>query len=102
MTSTCHTHGRVESNEPHQPARWFRYTDASSLGIEIAVAISVSAFAGRYVEEHWTHWSPWTTLIAIAIGIAAAGRAVVRTARNYKRQLAAETAEAQPPTEPAP
>lgn len=79
-------------DEPKPPAAWFRYADAASLGIEIAVSVSLCAFVGRYVEQNFTHWSPWTTLIAIGIGIGAATRAIVRTARNYKRQLAADAA----------
>lgn len=82
----------MSSDDAPKPAAWFRYADAASLGIEIAVSVSICAFAGRYVEQHFTHWSPWTTLIAIGIGLGAATRAVFRTARNYKRQLAADSA----------
>lgn len=92
----------MDRKEAHQPATWFRYTDASSLGIEIAASVSICAIAGRYIEENLTHWAPWTTLIAIGIGMGAAGRAIYRTARNYKRQLAAESAEAPHDRSPSP
>jgi len=92
-----HTRAMDEEDEkPIQRAAWFRYADASSIGIEIAAAISICAFAGRYLERNVTHWSPWTTLIAIAIGLGAAGRAIARTARNYKRQLAEQAAAESP------
>lgn len=84
----------MADSDPPKQAPWFRYADASSLGLEIAAAVTLSALAGQYLERHVTHWSPWTTLIAIGVGLGAAARAIVRTARNYRRQLA-EQAEAE-------
>jgi len=75
---------------PPKQATWFKATSSASLGIEIAVAISICALGGSYLERHVTHWSPWTTLIAIAIGIGAAAKAIIRTTRNYLRELEAE------------
>jgi F0F1-type ATP synthase assembly protein I len=72
---------------PPKRAAWFRATDASSIGIEIAVAITIGAVGGHYLERYVTHWSPWTSLLGIAIGLAAATKAVVRTARTYTREL---------------
>lgn len=91
------------SSAPPKRARWFVYTDASSLGIEIAVAITAGAIGGYYIERYLTHWSPWTMLIGFAFGIVVAVRAVLRTARAYQRSLrrdaaeAAAQAEARPP-----
>jgi F0F1-type ATP synthase assembly protein I len=87
------------SKPPEEPARprpkraaWFRYTDTASVGIEMVVAIAIGAFGGMWLERNVTHWAPWTTLLGIAVGLGAAVKAVVRTARNYKRELAAEAA----------
>lgn len=74
-------------------ARWFQLTEAASVGIEMAAAIAVGAFLGMYVQNHFTHWAPWTTLIGLGIGLAAAVLAVLRTARNFGRVIAAEEAE---------
>lgn len=80
---------RAEPNTaPPKRAAWFRYTDASSVGIEIAVTVTLGAVGGLWLERNVTHWSPWTTLIGVALGLAAAARAVLRTARSYRRELA--------------
>jgi F0F1-type ATP synthase assembly protein I len=81
------------TDPPPKRAAWFRNTDASSLGIEIVVAVTLGAVGGFYVERYVTHWSPWTMLIGLAAGIGAAIKAIVRTIRTYRRQLAAEANE---------
>ena len=68
-------------------AGWYTGSSASSVGIEIAVAISMGSVGGYYLEQHVTHWSPWTTIIGFLIGVGAAGSAVVRTAKTYKLEL---------------
>lgn len=85
------------SDEPKRPvvvqrARWFQLTEASSIGIEMAAAIGVGVFLGRWFERNVTHWAPGTTFVGLAIGIAAAAFAVVRTARNFSRVIADEEA----------
>lgn len=75
------------SGQPPRRAAWYRYTDAASIGIEIAVAVTIGAVGGYWLERNVTHWSPWTTLLGIAAGLGAAVKAVLRTARNYKREL---------------
>ncbi len=82
------------SQPPPQKAAWFRYTDAASIGIEIAVAISICSLGAMWLEANVTHWSPWTTLIGLGAGIVAAGKAVARTAKNHQAALR-EQAEAE-------
>jgi hypothetical protein len=79
------------SPEPVKRPRgtWFRATSASSIGIEIAVCIAFGAAAGRYIEREWTHFAPWTTLFGFFVGLAAAVKALIRTARQAKREIAA-------------
>jgi F0F1-type ATP synthase assembly protein I len=79
------------SSPPPKKAAWFRYTDAASIGIEIAVAITICSLGAMWLEANVTHWSPWTTLLGLLVGIVAAGKAVMRTARNHQAALAAET-----------
>jgi len=74
-------------------ARWFQLTEAASIGIEMAAAVGVGAFLGIYLERNVTHWAPWTTYIGLGIGLSAAVLAVIRTARNFTRMIAAEEAD---------
>jgi len=87
-------HGKRPPGSPRAPiverARWFQLSEAASIGIEMAAAVGIGAGLGMYVERHWTHWSPWTTFIGLGIGLAAAVLAVIRTARNFSRVIAAE------------
>jgi F0F1-type ATP synthase assembly protein I len=83
------------ARQPPKRAAWFRYTDTASVGIEMVLAVAIGAFAGMWLERNVTHWSPWTTLIGVGIGLGAAIKAVVRTARTYKRELAADREAAQ-------
>ncbi len=73
--------------KPHKPAMWYRYMDASSLGIEIAVSVVIGAAAGIWLERNVTHWAPWTSVLGMMLGVATAARAIVRTARSYTKQL---------------
>ena len=73
--------------KPVEPATWYRYMDASSLGIEIAVSVVIGAAAGMWLEKNVTHWAPWTSVIGMMVGVGTAARAIVRTARKYTKQL---------------
>jgi F0F1-type ATP synthase assembly protein I len=73
-------------------AKWFQMTEAASVGIEIAAAVGVGAGLGLYLQNNVTHWAPWTLYIGMSIGLGAATIAIVRTARNFTRVLAAEEA----------
>lgn len=77
---------------PPKRAVWFRYTDAASVGIEMVVAIAICALGALWLERNVTHWAPWTSLLGIAIGLGAAGKAVARAARSYRQQLAESAA----------
>lgn len=94
--STTSAPSTAAPDEPYVPpkrARWFVYTDASSLGIEIAVAVTAGAIGGYYVERYLTHWSPWTMLIGFALGVVVAVKAVLRTSRVYQASLRRDAAE---------
>lgn len=49
----------------------------------MAVAICLGAFGGKYVQDHWTHWKPWTMLIGLMIGIGAAALAILRVVNEH-------------------
>jgi len=84
--------------EPSSSARrkpdWWRYTNASSIGIEMAVAIVLGWWCGRWLETNVTHWKPWTSTIGLLFGCGAAGLAIRRTVREYRAELAAERKDA--------
>jgi F0F1-type ATP synthase assembly protein I len=73
---------------PQGRAEWFRYSSAASVGIEIAVAIVGCTLFASWLEREYTHWSPWTMLIGFGIGVGAAIKALVRTAKQYQREIA--------------
>lgn len=76
--------------EPVKKAAWVRGAEASSIGIEIAISICVPMVAAYYLELHVTHWSPWTTLIGVLLGLMVAANGVRRVARQYQAQLRAD------------
>src|SRR5512134_366887 len=84
-----HVYGDPERRMIDGKATWFRWASASSIGLEIAVAIVLCTLAARWFENEYTHWAPWTTLIGLAIGLGAATKAVLRTIRQYNRELEA-------------
>jgi F0F1-type ATP synthase assembly protein I len=73
---------------PHVRGKWFRYSSVSSVGIEMAVAIVGCTLLAGWLEREYTHWSPWTTLLGFGVGIGASIKALVRTAKQYQRELA--------------
>ena len=97
---------RLKSQRP-QRAPWFRYSDAASVGIEMVVAITICALGALWLERNVTHWSPWTSILGILIGVGAAAKAVLRAARIPERATPGSDAQSQqgaaadPSSEPA-
>lgn len=83
-----HVYGDPERRSEGGKAPWFRYTSSASVGIEIAVAIVGCTLLAHWIELRFTHWSPWTTVIGFGVGIGAAIKALVRTARQFQREVA--------------
>lgn len=83
-----HVYGNPERRRGGGKAAWFRYSSAASVGIEIAVAIVGCTLLAHWLELRFTHWSPWTTLIGFAVGVGAAVKALVRTAKQFQREVA--------------
>jgi F0F1-type ATP synthase assembly protein I len=85
-----------DPNNPRGRAAWFRYTDAASVGIEMVVAITVCALGALWLERNVTHWSPWTSILGMLVGIGAAAKAVLRAARMGRPQPGSEPAKTAP------
>jgi F0F1-type ATP synthase assembly protein I len=83
-----HVHGDRERRKIEGKATWFRWASASSVGLEIAIAITLCTLAAHWFESEYTHWAPWTTVIGLVIGLGAATKAVLRTIRQYEREQA--------------
>lgn len=73
-------------------AQWFELAEAASVGIEMAVAVSIGHFGGVWLENNVTHWAPQTRWIGLAVGLGAAVLAVVRTAMVFQKKLAEDEA----------
>ena len=83
-----HVYGDPERRPVRGRATWFRATSAASLGIEIAVSVVGGTLIAHWIELRFTHWGPWTTLIGFAVGVGTAVKAIVRTAREFQREIA--------------
>ncbi|MFO8056373.1 MAG: AtpZ/AtpI family protein [bacterium] len=59
----------------------------SALGLEMGFAIGIGAISGYYLDE-WIGWTkPWLTLLFMFFGIAAAGKAFWRVAKQLKEEI---------------
>jgi F0F1-type ATP synthase assembly protein I len=75
--------------DPQPRAKWFAYTSAASLGLEIAVAVVLCTLVGWWLENNVTHFRPWTMLGGLLVGVAAAGKAIARTIRQHEADVKA-------------
>ncbi|MEZ4452567.1 MAG: AtpZ/AtpI family protein [Nannocystaceae bacterium] len=71
-------------------AAWFELAEAASLGIEMAVAVAIGWFGGRWLETHVTHWAPYTRWLGLGFGLGAATMAVIRTVLVFRKKLEQE------------
>jgi F0F1-type ATP synthase assembly protein I len=62
----------------------------SALGIEMGVAVGVCAWAGIWADKRFGT-GQWLMWVGLVIGFGAAVRAVQRTIRDYKRDIAASS-----------
>lgn len=76
-----------KAGEGHTPARWFRATSASSIGIEIAIAVCVPILIGRWADGKWEQIAPFGMVLGMLVGCGGAARAVQRALADYKREL---------------
>ena len=65
----------------------------ATVGIEIALAIALGAFFGQTVDDAFG-WGPYGTIFFVTVGLGAAVKAIIRTAKIIERELADDPADA--------
>ena len=66
-----------------------------AVGIEVAVAIIIGYFGGKYLDGK-LHTTPWISYVGLLAGIGAAVKALVRVVRNYRRDFEEKKSGQQP------
>lgn len=85
--SDANTPAKGDPQGTHTPARWFRATSASSIGIEIAIAVCVPTLIGRWADSKWPQIAPFGIIFGLVVGCGGAARAVQRALADYQREL---------------
>lgn len=66
---------------------WKGLGGPGTLGIEIVLSVAVGLLGGSWLDKRFGS-SPWFTLIGLAYGLAAAGRAIYRALKQANADLA--------------
>lgn len=65
---------------------WKGLAGPGTVGLEVVLSIAAGLFGGRWLDGRFDT-SPWLTLIGLAYGLAAAGRAIYRALKQANREL---------------
>jgi F0F1-type ATP synthase assembly protein I len=71
---------------------WSVAGSTGAVGLEIALAIGIGYFGGRYLDGRFGT-EPWLAWVGFAAGVGAAVKALVRVVRSYQRSLDNEVQE---------
>jgi ATP synthase protein I len=74
---------------------WRQAGTTGAVGLEIAAAIVIGYFGGRYLDGVWGT-TPWLSWIGFGAGVGAAVKALVRVVRDYRRQESQQSEEDAP------
>jgi hypothetical protein len=69
--------------DPETKKMWRLAATTGAVGIEIAVAIALPTYFGKYLDGKFG--TKWIMYVGLAIGVGAAIKALVRVTRAYKR-----------------
>ncbi len=72
--------------DPDAKKMWRVAANTGSVGLEIAVAIGIGYFGGRYLDQR-LGLTPWLTWVGFAAGVGAGIKALIRVVRSYKKSL---------------
>ena len=64
---------------------WKGVGSYATLGLEIALSVAVGLLGGRWLDRK-LDTTPWLTLIGVAYGLAAAGRAIYRALKRANQE----------------
>jgi ATP synthase protein I len=70
--------------DPEVKKMWRVAGTTGAVGIEVAAAIAIGYFVGRYLDRK-LGTQPWIMYVGILAGIGAAIKALVRVTREYRR-----------------
>ncbi|HYO97313.1 MAG TPA: AtpZ/AtpI family protein [Polyangiaceae bacterium] len=65
---------------------WKGLGGPATLGIEVVLGVAVGLLGGSWLDKKFGT-SPWLTLIGLAYGLAASGRAIYRALKQANREL---------------
>jgi F0F1-type ATP synthase assembly protein I len=68
---------------------WKHFGDYGTVGLEVVLSVLAGLLGGRWLDKKF-HTDPWFAFLGLAIGIAAAVRALYRTAARAKRDAVSE------------
>jgi len=72
--------------DPEAKKMWATAATTGAVGLEIAAAIGIGYFGGRYLDRR-LGVAPWLSWIGFAAGVGAGIKALVRVVRNYQNSL---------------
>jgi ATP synthase protein I len=65
---------------------WKGLAGPGTVGLEVALSVAAGLFGGAWLDEKFAT-KPWLTVIGLAYGLAAAGRAIYRALKKANREL---------------
>ncbi len=75
------------SKDAEQTARsLFRAASLASVGLEMGVAVFVGWWCGQFLDREFDT-TPWLMILFLLLGVAAAFKAIIRTARQAQEYL---------------
>ena len=75
--------------DPDAKKMWRVAANTGSVGLEIAVAIGIGYFGGRYLDGRLGS-APWLAYVGFGAGVGAGIKALIRVVRSYQKSLEAE------------
>jgi F0F1-type ATP synthase assembly protein I len=70
--------------DPETKKMWATVAASSAVGLEIAIAIVIGYFGGRYLDRK-LETTPWLMWLGFTAGIGAGIKALLRVVREYQR-----------------
>jgi len=65
---------------------WKGLAGPGTVGLEVVLSIALGLFGGAWLDKKFST-APWLTVIGLAYGVAAAGRAIYRALKRANREL---------------